>query len=60
MNTSSTTRGEPLAPDAIDRTAKLYVGGKQARKGFEYAAEYGEKQTNKPVFEWDFLVSAAK
>ncbi|MBL8792184.1 MAG: aldehyde dehydrogenase family protein, partial [Rhizobiales bacterium] len=35
----ATTRGEPLAPDAIDRTAKLYVGGKQARPdgGYSYA-----------------------
>ncbi|MFT3673007.1 aldehyde dehydrogenase family protein [Aestuariivirga sp.] len=35
----STVRGEPLAPDAIDRTAKLYVGGKQARPdgGYSYA-----------------------
>ncbi len=35
----STTTSEPLAPDAIDRTAKLYVGGKQARPdgGYSYA-----------------------
>lgn len=39
----------------------LYVVHLRVYKGFEYAAEYGgEKQTNKPVFEWDFLVSAAK
>lgn len=39
----------------------LYVVHLRVYKGFEFAADYaGEKQTNKPVFEWDFLVSAAK
>ena len=35
----STTTGEPLSADGIDRTAKLYVGGKQARPdgGYSYA-----------------------
>lgn|GEM_PF-2801042 len=39
----------------------LYVVHLRVYKGFEYAADYaGERQTNKPVFEWDFLISAAK
>lgn len=39
----------------------LYVVHLRVYKGFEFASDYGgEKQTNKPFFEWDFLIAAAK
>ncbi len=42
--------------DALPVTERVDVPFKSTT-----TAEYGgEKQTNKPVFEWDFLVSAAK
>jgi hypothetical protein len=39
----------------------LYVVHLRVYKGFEFASDYGgEKQTNRPFFEWDFLIAAAK
>lgn len=39
----------------------LYVVHLRVYKGFEFADEYGgEKQTNRPFFEWDFLIAAAR